>query len=364
MTQNMSNGSETPAQLGYRWPAEWEPHEGTWLSWPHRRATWPGDFDAVPPRFAEFARALAKFEPVHILAGGTAVLAEAQRLVGAVPGVTLHDIPTDDAWCRDHGPTFLAGPSPLPPALVDWQFNSWGGKYLPFERDNDVPRRVAELLHYRRFEPGLVLEGGSIEGNGLGTLLTTTSCLLNPNRNPGRSRLEVEQRLSDYLGARKILWLEGAELAGDDTDGHVDQLARFVDSRTVVVAWEDDPSDINFPPLRRIFDQLQQMTDQDGQPLRIVPLRQPEPKFHLGRANERLPASYCNFCFVNGGVIVPTFDDPRDAEALATLERLIPDRQIVGVRALELVWGLGACHCLSQQQVTPCPPITSKPARR
>jgi len=348
----MPQEREIPARLGYRWPAEWELHEATWLSWPHRRATWPGDFAAVPPRFAEFAQALAQFEPVHILAGGAEVFADAERWVGMVPNVTLHDIPTNDAWCRDHGPTFLAGPSHLPPALVDWQYNSWGGKYPPFDLDDDVPRRVAELLQYRRFEPDIVLEGGAIEGNGRGTLLTTTSCLLNPNRNRGRSRVEIEQRLKDFLGVRHILWLEGAELAGDDTDGHVDQLARFVDSRTVVVAWEDDPRDVNYRPLRQIFDQLQSMTDQDGQPLQIVPLPLPSPKFHRGDPSQRLPASYCNFCFVNGGIVVPTFDDPRDQAAITTLQRLAPDRQVVGVRALELVWGLGACHCLSQQQGT------------
>lgn len=346
----MSPPREVPAALGYRWPAEWEPHVATWAAWPHRRATWPGDFAPVVEQFARFVVTLARFEPVQILAGGADVLAEAQRHVGGIPQITLHDIPTNDAWCRDYGPTFLAGPAAAPPGLLDWQYNSWGGKYPPFDQDNDVPRRIADRLHYRRFEPPLVLEGGAIDGNGLGTLLTTTSCLVNPNRNPGRTRSELDALLRDYLGAAHVLWLEDAELAGDDTDGHVDQLARFVDARTVVVAAEDDPRDANFRPLRRLYEQLTSFTDQNGRPLHVERLALPSPKYHGGEPPQRLPASYCNFCFVNGGLIVPTFDDPRDAQALATLRRLVPDRQVVGTPALELVRGLGACHCLAQQQ--------------
>jgi agmatine deiminase len=225
-----------PASLGYRWAAEWEPQAAVWLSWPRNPNTWPGKFEPVPAEYAIFARAIADYQPVHILAGGE-VLAVAQKLVGGVKNITLHDIETNDSWCRDHGPSFLSGPAPhpnplpngareklLPPALVDWEYNAWGGKYPPFDKDNEVPRRVAEITGRRRFAAGVIMEGGAIEGNGAGTILTTESCLLNPNRNPHLSRSDVERYLKDYLACRKVLWMKGGEVSGDDTDGHIDQL--------------------------------------------------------------------------------------------------------------------------------------------
>lgn len=337
----------SPAALGYRWPAEWEPHAATWLSWPHNQRTWPRHFEPIPERFAEFARTLARFEPVHILAGGSAVLATARALVGACPQITLHDIPTNDAWCRDHGPTFLSGPPSLSAALVDWEYNAWGGKYPPFTDDNAVPGRIADLLGRQRFQPGIILEGGGIDGNGAGTILTTESCLLNPNRNPRLDRTAIEQYLADYLGARHVIWLRGGDLAGDDTDGHVDQLARFVDATTIVVAWEDDPTDENFESARSNFWQLLETPRLDGGAWRVIPLPLPSP---VRRDDQRLPASYCNFHLANGVVIVPQFDDPRDAVACDTLRRLFPTRQVIGLPASDLVWGLGAFHCLSQQE--------------
>lgn len=340
----------TPASLGYRWPAEWEPHAATWLSWPHNRNTWPDRFEPVPPLFARFVRTLARYEPVHILAGGERVRDEAQALVGAVSNVTWHDIPTNDAWCRDHGPTFLAGPPGLPPALVDWRYNAWGGKYPPFDLDDAVPGQIARRQGRKRFDPGIVLEGGAIDGNGLGAVLTTEQCLLNPNRNPHLGRTDMECYLAEYLGARKVLWLTGGHLAGDDTDGHVDQLARFVDARTVVVAWEDDPDDENYGPLQRNFWELQSQTDQDDRPLRVIPLPLPGPLLHDGNPEQRMPGSYCNFHIANGVVIVPQFDDPHDRVACEILGRLFPGRDIVGLPALDLIWGLGAYHCLSQQE--------------
>jgi agmatine deiminase len=339
--------TQTPAALGYRWPAEWEPHAATWLAWPHNVSTWPGKFEPVPVQFARFVRTLAQFEMVHVLAGGDAVMSQAKSYVGDLPNVTLHDIETNDAWTRDHGPTFLVGPPELPPALIDWQYNAWGGKYPPFDKDNVVPRQIADKLGRRRFDPGIVLEGGAIDGNGSGTILTTEQCLLNPNRNPELSRAGIERYLTDYLGAKKILWLNGGGIAGDDTDGHIDQLARFVGATTVVAALEEDPRDDNDAPLQENFRQLQAMTDQEGRPLTVVPLLMPQPKFYN---DQRLPACYLNFYIANGVVIVPTFDDPADELAIATLAQLFPDRQVLGSPALDLVWGLGAFHCMTQQE--------------
>ena len=350
-----NNTSELPAGLGYRWPAEWEPHASTWLSWPKNPATWPDHFEPVPGEFAKFVRTLAQFEPVNILAGGQAVLQQARALVGDVGNVTLHDIETNDAWCRDHGPTFLTRGQETgvrsqeveQKALIDWEYNAWGGKYPPFDKDNEVPRKIAELQGRRRFAPGIILEGGAIDGNGLGTVLTTKSCLLNSNRNPQLSQPDVERYLRDYLGASKVVWLTGGEIAGDDTDGHIDQIARFVGPGTVVVSVCDDPNDENHAPTRLNWNELARMTDQDGQPLSLVPLPLPAAKFVDG---QRLPAGYCNFVFANSGVIVPQFEDPADAKAIKILQELLPGRRVVGSPSLNLIWGLGSFHCLSQQE--------------
>ncbi len=344
---------QTPAQLGYRFPAEWEPHASTWVSWPRNPATWPDHFEPVPEEFAKFVRTIARFEPVNILAGGEAVFAQAKSLVGDVARVHLHDIPTNDAWCRDHGPTFLVGErsgsgnKQLPKALVDWEYNAWGGKYPPFDLDNQIPKKIAALQQRKVFSPGIILEGGAIEGDGEGTILTTRSCLLNPNRNPELSQADVEQYLYDYLGAKKVLWLSGGDFAGDDTDGHIDQLARFVDSSTVVVSLCDDPSDENYGPTQQTLVELQSLKDFQGKPLKVVPLFLPKPKFVDGN---RLPAGYCNFIFVNGGLIVPQFDDPADQAAIDTLQSLLPNHKVVGSPSLNLIWGLGSFHCLSQQE--------------
>jgi agmatine deiminase len=336
----------SPAALGYRMPAEWEPHAATWLAWPHNRNSWPEKFDPIPAVWARLVRTLAAHEEVHIEAGRPEVMAEARRMVGDVPGVTLHDIRTNDAWTRDHGPTFLVGPAGSTPALVDWEYNAWGGKYPPFDDDNAVPRQVAELLGRRRYVPGIVLEGGAIDVNGQGTLLTTEQCLLNPNRNPGLSRTEIERYLADYLACPHVLWL-GHGIEGDDTDGHIDELARFVGPRTVVAMREADPADFNHQPLEENYRRLQSFADQDGRPLEIVTLPMPRP-MHFN--DQRLPGSYCNFYIANRQVIVPQYNDPADRIVLETLGRLFPDRRIVGQDAVDLSWGLGAFHCITQQQ--------------
>jgi agmatine deiminase len=343
--------SATPAAQGYRMPAEWAPHRGTWLSWPHKEASWPGKFGPVPGIFAELVRTLADREEVHINVAGPAMEASVRSLLadaGAdIGSVFFHAIPTDDAWCRDHGPIFVerSGSGGREQAIVDWGYNAWGGKYPPYDLDDVVPTRIAEELGLPVFHPGIVMEGGSIDVNGRGTLLTTEACLLNPNRNPELDRGDIERYLRDFLGVARILWL-GDGIVGDDTDGHVDDLTRFVDERTVVTAVEDDPSDENYEPLQANLERLRGMSDQDGHPLRVVPLPMPRAMYHDG---QRLPASYANFYIANGVVVVPTYDPPRDEAALATLGDVFPGREIVGIECTDLVWGLGAFHCVTQQ---------------
>jgi agmatine deiminase len=336
----------TPQSLGYRWPAEWEPHAGTWLAWPHKPETWPGKFEPIPAVWQTLVRTLAEFEPVYVCAGGTAVMAQAREMVGGIPNVTLHDIATNDVWARDHGPMFLSNSAGHEPALIDWEYNAWGGKYPPFDLDNAVPQQVAALTGRRVYTPGIIMEGGAIDGNGAGTILTTEPCLLNPNRNPTLSREQIEQYLIDYACARKILWIAGS-VEGDDTDSHIDELARFVGPSTVLAALENDPKDVNYEPLQANFRLLQTLTDADGRPLEVIPLPMPRPLYF---DDQRLPACYLNFYIANGVVIVPMFNDPADRIALNTLARLFPGRQIRGIEAIDLVWGLGAFHCITQQQ--------------
>jgi agmatine deiminase len=341
----------TPAQMGYRMPAEWEPHRGTWLSWPHKEASWPGKFTPVPGIFARMVRHLADHEEVHINVAGPAMEQEVRRLLadtGADSGnVFFHYNPTNDAWCRDHGPVFIHreenGRSEQ--AIVDWNFNAWGDKYPPYDLDDVIPSRIAEELKLPVYKPDIVLEGGSIDVNGRGVLLTTEACLLNPNRNPQLQRSEIEAYLRAYLGVTKILWL-GEGIVGDDTDGHVDDLTRFVDPTTVVTVVENDRDDENYEPLQKNLERLNRMTDHEGRPLRVVTLPMPRPLWHDG---QRLPASYANFYIANGIVLLPNYDPARDEEARAVLQSLFPDRDVVGIDCTDLVWGLGAFHCVTQQ---------------
>jgi agmatine deiminase len=333
-------------------PAEWAPHRGTWLSWPHKEATWPGSFEPVPGIFAAMVRELTRGEDVHINVTGPDMEESVRTLLAQeradLGRVRFHHNPTNDAWCRDHGPIFLersVEDGRPEQAIVDWDYNAWGGKYPPYDLDDVVPTRIGKELGLPVFHPGIVLEGGSIDVNGRGTLLTTEACLLNPNRNPALTRVEIEQYLRDYLGVKRILWL-GDGIAGDDTDGHVDDLTRFVDSTTVVTVVEDDPADENYEPLQKNLQRLRSMTDQDGAGLRVELLPMPRPLFHDG---QRLPASYANFYVANGLVLLPGYDPGRDGQARATLERLFPDRRVVIIDCTNLVWGLGAFHCVTQQ---------------
>jgi agmatine deiminase len=354
--------ADTPAALGYRLPAEWEPHEATWIAWPHNRDDWPGKFGPIPWVYAEIVRHLSRVERVNILVDdGASRRRAAARLAQA--GVDLDRVAfvrarTDRVWVRDYGPSFVVHDHDEadPVGLIDWRFNAWA-KYDDHRHDNRIPRRLARRLGLRRWKARaclgdqsvrVVLEGGAIDVNGRGTLLTTEECLLDEvqARNPGLAREAVERALADYLGIRHVIWL-GRGIAGDDTHGHVDDIARFVAPRTVVAAVESDPSDPNHAPLQENLDRLKAARDQDGKPLRVVPLPMPAP---LAFDGQRLPASYANFYIANGLVLVPTFNDPADREALKTLASLFKDRQVVGIHAVDLVWGLGTLHCLTHEQ--------------
>ncbi len=340
--------SDTPAQLGYRMPAEWEPHAATWLSWPRREGiSFPYSYDQVVPALRAMVEALLESEPVNINVCHGAHEAEARAALKDLPNerLTFHLIPTNEPWCRDHGPIFLTRAEAPRLAVVDWDYNAWGGKYPPCDLDEVVPTRVAEKLKLPVYYPQMILEGGSIEVNGTGALLTTEGCLLNPNRNPQLSCAEIEQRLRDYLGVREILWL-GEGIEGDDTDGHIDDLTRFVAECAVVTVVEPDQSDANHAPLQANLERLRSLTI-NGKSLEIVTLPMPA---KIVREDLRLPASYANFYIANTSVLLPTFADPNDDEALAVLQRVFPTRRVIPIDCRELIWGLGAFHCLTQQQ--------------
>lgn len=330
-------------------PAEWEPHAATWLSWPHNRDTWPGKFEPVEPAYAEMVRALAASETVHINVLDAAHDRHVEQFLqkrGITGDVRLHRFPTNDAWCRDHGAIFVVRPGgDAPLAAIHCDYNAWGGKYPPFDRDVLIPKRMAGTLGVPRFAGGLVLEGGSIEPNGAGAMLTTEQCLLNPNRNPQLDRDAIERRLRDLFGITQVLWL-GDGIVGDDTDGHIDDLARFVARDSVVTVIEDNAADENYQPLQDNRARLERMRLADGSPLRIVELPMPAPKYFDG---QRLPASYANFYIANTSVLLPVFGDPMDAESGRILAPLFPGRKIVPVECLDLVLGLGTVHCLTQQ---------------
>jgi agmatine deiminase len=344
----MKQSSETPAALGYRMPAEWERHTATWLSWPRREGiSFPESFDRVLPALRAMVTALIESEQVCINVSNGAHEGEARSVLSGLPSerISFYRIPTNEPWCRDHGPVFLTRDGDPRLAVVDWDYNAWGNKYPPFDLDEVVPTRVAEVLKLPVFFPHMILEGGSIDVNGSGALLTSESCLLNKNRNPALSRADIERRLRDYLGVDDIFWL-GDGIAGDDTDGHIDDLARFVSERAVVVVVEENRNDENYEPLQENLARLRRMNI-GGRELDVFTL--PMPK-KMVRDGLRLPASYANFYVANTCVLVPTFSDPNDEPALCILREHFPDRKVVGIDCRELIWGLGTFHCLTQQQ--------------
>ncbi len=343
----------TPVQLGYRMPAEWEPHAGTWFTWPRREGiSFPDKYDTVPPVYAELIKYLVQVEDVHVNVWHAEMEAWVRGLLekGKTPlaRVHFHHFPAYEPWCRDHGPIFLVREQngKRERAVVDWGYNAWGNKYPPFDLDDAVPQHVAKLRGLPLFSPGIVMEGGSIEVNGCGTLLTTEACLLNPNRNPDLNKSEIEQHLKDYLGVTNILWLADG-IVGDDTDGHIDDLTRFVSPNTVVTVVEEDPTDENYKLLQENLERLRTMKDETGRPLRVVELPMPGRVEHDG---QRLPASYANFYIANGIVLVPTYRHANDKRALEILQREFQDRRVIGVDSTELIWGLGSFHCISQQE--------------
>jgi agmatine deiminase len=338
--------AKTPREPGYRMPAEWQQHAATWLSWPRPDGiSFPDRYLEVLPTLGEMVRTLAPHERVDINVRDEEVEAVARQAIGDTGNVFYHYIPSYEPWCRDHGPIFVKRGNEL--AIVDWDYNAWGSKYPPYDDDDAVPRRVAELLGLPVFSPGIVMEGGALDVNGEGTLLTTEACLLNPNRNPHLNQQQIEQHLRDYLGVTNILWL-GDGIAGDDTDGHVDDLARFVNPTTVVTVVEQDLQDDNYWPLQENRKRLRAMRDQDGNPLQVVELPMPGVIEYDG---QRLPASYANFYVANGVVLLPTYRNQKtDAVAMETLQKLFANRRVVGIDSTNLIWGLGSFHCLTQQQ--------------
>ncbi|MFN5755672.1 MAG: agmatine/peptidylarginine deiminase [Planctomycetia bacterium] len=335
------------AALGYRLAAEWEPHAATWLAWPHRKATWLGDFSVIPPVFARIARLLAAYEPVRVIASG-AVLDEARAHLGGVGNLDFVDIPTDDAWLRDSGPMFLvpreAGMAK--PAAVCWQWNAWGGKYPPWDRDAAVGGAIARQLGQRVIDGGLVLEGGAIETDGEGTLLVNHRCVEDPARNPGVGRDRLERILCERLAAERVLWV-GGELAGDDTDGHIDQLARFVAPGRVVAARQPDRDDPNHAALEANLERLRTLVDAQGRRLDVIPIDIPA---RFAFQGTQLPASHLNFYVANGVVAVPVFLGATDEAALRTLGGCFPGRTVEPVACNELVRGRGALHCITRDE--------------
>lgn len=340
----------TPRELGYRMPAEWEPHESTWLAWPHDPLTWPGRVPVVEDRYVEMIRAVSRHERVDLLVKDEALESKvAGRLRDErIKNVVLHRVPTADSWIRDYGPNFLKREqqNKVDVAYNRWIFNAWGGKYETLLPDDGIPERLPTIQHLPRFTPGIVLEGGSIEVDGAGTVLTTEQCLLNRNRNPRLTIRQIEQTLRDHLGVDRVLWLkEGIE--GDDTDGHIDDIARFVDPQTIVAAVEDDEKDANHRPLRENLASLQAMRNSAGKAYRVVELPMPD---RVESDEGRLPASYANFYIANKVVLLPVFGCRADRKAGTVLQKVFPDRTVVPIRCEDVVWGMGTIHCLSQQQ--------------
>jgi agmatine deiminase len=357
---SVSSPEGTPRELGYRMPAEWEPHEATWLAWPHNPEDWPGKFQPIPWLYAEIVRLIAAHERVHLIVENAASerrVKEILKRAGAkIDQVSFHAWPTNRGWTRDSGPIFVRSAEGQV-GLTNWQFNGWA-KYSDWHLDDQLPARVRELLGLSEWQPSVqnqdgakyrvVLEGGSIDVNGAGILLTTEECLLSEvqQRNPGVSREHLEQVFSDYLGIDHVIWLNRG-IAGDDTHGHVDDIARFVAPDTIVTVVESDTTDPNHAPLAENLARLKGARTSQGKQFTVIELPLPRPVVFRG---QRLPASYANFYIANGLVLVPTFHDPNDRIALNLLAEIFPDREVTGIHCVDLIWGLGAVHCMTQQQ--------------
>jgi agmatine deiminase len=344
-------GLVTPAELGYYFPAEFAPQESMWLSWPHKEESWPGKIDAIYAPYSLFIKEVSKGQKVNINVANEAMktfaLGHLEKAGVNLDQVRFHFFPTNDAWCRDHGPAFLINPkAEQKKVLVKWEYNAWGEKYPPHDLDNQIPIKIATELGIPCFLTGIVMEGGSVEFNGKGTLLTSEACLLNENRNPQLNQEQIEKYLCDYYGVNHVLWV-GDGIVGDDTDGHIDDITRFVNGDTVVTVVEENKSDENHHLLQENLDRLKKMRLEDGKQLNIVELPMPSPVIY---EDQRLPASYANFYIANESVIVPIFRDKNDQKALDILEECFPNRKVIGIDSTDIIWGLGSFHCLSQQE--------------
>jgi agmatine deiminase len=342
--------SDSPAIAGFFFPAEWHPHTATWLSWPHKEASWPGKIGTIYKPYTEFVKILAKGELVRINVLDEQMAAFAKEQLHAAGAdmskVEFYNFPTNDAWCRDHGPAFLINPETKQKLIVDWDYNAWGDKYPPYDLDDVIPTKIGKRLGLPVLNPGIVMEGGSVDFNGKGTVLTTTACLLNKNRNPQLNQQQIEGYLQKYYGVEQVLWL-GDGIIGDDTDGHIDDLTRFTNEDTVVPVVEENKSDENYHILQENLQTLKTMHLLNGKQLNIVELPMPDPVFYDG---QRLPASYANFYIANSAVIMPTYRCVKDDKAIEILEQCFPDKKVVGIDSTDIIWGLGSFHCLSQQE--------------
>jgi agmatine deiminase len=346
------NGTKTPKELGYYFPAEFEKHSATWLSWPHKEASWPGKINSIFPFYCEFIKELSIGEKVCINVNDQemkhfAVLHLLKSGVD-VSRVEFFFHPTNDAWCRDHGPAFLINPHAIKnkKIIVDWDYNAWGNKYPPYDLDDVIPSLIGKEYGIPVFHPGIVMEGGSVEFNGKGTILTSTACLLNPNRNPHLNQQEIEKYLCDYYGCHQVLWVNEG-IIGDDTDGHIDDTVRFVNEDTVLTVVEENKQDENYGLLQHNLKLLKQMRLRNGSQLNIIELPMPDALYHEG---QRLPASYANFYIANHAVIVPVFNCAKDDKALQIIQSCFPERSVVGINSTDIIWGLGSFHCMSQQE--------------
>lgn len=347
-TYGPSDFSKSPKAKGYSFPAEWEKHEATWLSWPHKDESWPGKIETIYKPYCEFIKLVATGEEVRINVKDEAMkafaVAELQKVEADLSQIEFFFNESNDAWCRDHGPAYVVKANEK--AVVDWGYNAWGNKYPPFDLDDVIPTKIAKYFNLPFYTPGIVMEGGSVEFNGAGTILTTEACLLNENRNPHLNKAEIETYLKEFYGAEQILWL-GDGIVGDDTDGHIDDITRFVNEDTVLTVVESNPLDENYVLLQENLERLKAMTLLDGRKLNIIELPMPSPVIF---EDTRLPASYANFYIANAAVIVPIFNDVNDQIALDIIQGCFPDRKVVGIDSVDIIWGLGSFHCLSQQE--------------
>jgi len=340
----------TPKQNGFHFPAEWYKHTATWLSWPHKEASWPGKIDLIYPKYCEFIKVLTEGEIVRINVkdGQMAAFAKQQMLLQGVDlrRIEFFEFETNDAWCRDHGPAFLINPVTKQKAIVDWGYNAWGSKYPPFGLDDVIPTKIGERFGLQVYHPGIIMEGGSVDFNGAGTLITSTACLLNENRNPQLNQQQIEEYLQNYYGVEQVLWV-GEGIVGDDTDGHIDDTVRFVNEDTVVTVIEENKNDPNHGLLQDNLEMLKKMRLLNGKQLNIVELPMPDEVIY---EDQRLPASYANFYIANNSVIMPTYRCDKDEKALDIIQTCFPDRKVVGIDSTDIIWGLGSFHCLSQQE--------------